>query len=182
MGGIRGDFGKLATLTRRLGRLGPAQAELRQDLAQEALTLVQQGFDRSVDPWDRPWLPLKHRKGQPLRDTGRLMNSFTPVVTATGIRVGTNVSYAPPHQFGAQIAPHTRAKGRYQAIDRSGKFRKHSGIRAKAARVRFLSPATFANGITIPARVMLPIGVPGDRWMRGLRSVVDRWLKRQVMP
>ncbi len=65
-----------------------------------------------------PWKPVKNRDGQPLRDTGRLMNSITRKATGSEVRVGTNVVYAAVHHFGAKrgsfgtkevtVKPHTR--------------------------------------------------------------------------
>jgi phage gpG-like protein len=42
------------------------------------------------------------REGQPLLDTGRLRSSITYNANASGVEVGTNVEYAPVHQFGGQ--------------------------------------------------------------------------------
>lgn len=50
------------------------------------------------DKWDPP----KYRNGQPLRDTGRLMNSIGKQVDGNKIYVGTNVVYAAVHHFGAK--------------------------------------------------------------------------------
>ncbi len=65
-----------------------------------------------------PWQPIKNRDGQPLRDTGRLMNSITKRVAKSEVTVGTNVVYAAVHHFGAKrgsfgtktvtVKPHTR--------------------------------------------------------------------------
>ena len=65
-----------------------------------------------------PWQAIKNRDGQPLRDTGRLMNSITRQVTEREVTVGTNVVYAAVHHFGAKkgsfgtvtatVKPHTR--------------------------------------------------------------------------
>lgn len=49
-----------------------------------------------------PWKPVKGRAGEPLRDTGRLMNSITRKVTDNEVRVGTNVVYAAVHHFGEE--------------------------------------------------------------------------------
>lgn len=48
------------------------------------------------------WAPLKRRDGQPLRDTGRLMNSIGKQVDGNTVYVGTNVVYAAVHHFGAK--------------------------------------------------------------------------------
>lgn len=50
------------------------------------------------DSWPRP----KHRDGQPLRATGRLMNSIGKQVDGNTVYVGTNVVYAAPMHFGAK--------------------------------------------------------------------------------
>jgi len=49
-----------------------------------------------------PWKPVKNRDGQPLRDTGRLMNSITRKVTGNEVKVGSNVVYAALHHYGAE--------------------------------------------------------------------------------
>lgn len=48
------------------------------------------------------WPGLKVRAGQPLRDTGRLMNSLGRHVSSDKVMVGTNVVYAAIHNFGGQ--------------------------------------------------------------------------------
>lgn len=60
-------------------------------------------FRLGVDPWGSPWARLKLRRGQPLRDTGRLQRSITSRPDADGVTIGTNVLYARTHQFGAEI-------------------------------------------------------------------------------
>lgn len=68
------------------------------NLEAEAVTQVKLGFRQSRDPYGNAWAPLKHRDGRPLRDTGRLNNSFTAKAENGRLRVGTNVEYAPTHQ------------------------------------------------------------------------------------
>ena len=68
-----------------------------------AATMMQQAVRNNFAQGGRPkWLPLKSRDGQPLRDTGRLMNSLTREATQTEARVGTNVVYAAIHNFGGK--------------------------------------------------------------------------------
>jgi phage gpG-like protein len=83
---------------------GETKATMLKLAAAEALKLVQLGFRKGVDPYGKPWAPLKRRNGKPLRDTGRLANSFTARPTAEGFVVGTNTDYAPHHQWGAPKA------------------------------------------------------------------------------
>jgi phage gpG-like protein len=93
-------------------------------------------FKLGIDPWGNPWQALKFRKGQPLRDTGRLQRSIVSKPDASGVTVGTNVLYAPTHQFGAEIFP------------------------VKAKRLVFPGPngrLIFAKKVKIPARPFMPL-------------------------
>ena len=60
-------------------------------------------FKLGVDPWSQPWMKLKYRQGQPLRDSGRLQRSIVSQADATGVTIGTNIAYARVHQNGADI-------------------------------------------------------------------------------
>lgn len=86
-----------------------AKAAVIDAVAAEAISLVALGFETGTAPDGSPWAPLKSRDGQPLRDTGRLMNSVATEravkKTKTGFRIGTNVSYAGFHQEGTRTAP-----------------------------------------------------------------------------
>ena len=69
---------------------------------------VLEGFERQRDPWGRPWEPLSpetvRRKGSSriLEDTGRLRQSIAwRTLGRDAVVVGTNVEYAPVHQFGS---------------------------------------------------------------------------------
>ena len=85
----------LAGMQERGGNLRPA--------LNVAATMMQQAVRNNFAQGGRPkWLPLKSRDGQPLRDTGRLMNSLTREATQTEARVGTNVVYAAIHNFGGK--------------------------------------------------------------------------------
>lgn len=93
-------------------------------------------FKLGIDPWANPWAKLKIRKGQPLRDTGRLQRSIVSNPDSTGVTVGTNVDHAAVHQFGMTITPKT------------------------AKRLVFPGPGgrmIFAKKVTIPARPFMPL-------------------------
>src|SRR5574343_1643438 len=52
------------------------------------------GFHASKNPYGEPWAAIRHRVGQPLRDTGRLMNSVTyNVISKQAVEVGTERVY-----------------------------------------------------------------------------------------
>jgi phage gpG-like protein len=114
--------------------------------------LVQMEFRQSKDPYGKPWAPLKLRKGKPLRDTGRLANSFSGRPTSSGIKVGTNVRYATTHQYGATIRP-----------------RKARGV--LAFKVRGGKRWYFATKVKIPARAMLPKHGLGQ-WQMPIRKAM----------
>lgn len=62
--------------------------------------LVMRSFETSTDPYGKKWAPIKHRKGQPLRDTGILMNSINFESKKGQLKIGTNVEYASYHNLG----------------------------------------------------------------------------------
>ena len=68
--------------------------------------LVRESIRTNFADGGRPhkWRRLKRRKGQPLRDTGRLQNSIASLVPPGDNRViiGTNVKYAAMQNFGAK--------------------------------------------------------------------------------
>lgn len=93
-------------------------------------------FKLGVDPWASPWAKLKIRRGQPLRDTGRLNRSIVANPDSTGVTIGTNVQFAAVHQYGATIEP------------------------KRAKRLVFPGPGgklIFAKKVTIPARPFMPL-------------------------
>ena len=62
------------------------------------------GFHDSKNPYGEQWAAIRHRVGQPLRDTGRLMNSFTyNVISNQAVEVGTNTEYFVKHQQGIKV-------------------------------------------------------------------------------
>ena len=86
-------------------RLPAVKKRLLNAAAAEALTQVKLGFRGSKAPNGAPWKPLKVRDGRPLRDTGRLGNSFTVKISGQLVTLGTNVVYARFHQFGTPRIP-----------------------------------------------------------------------------
>jgi phage gpG-like protein len=101
---------------------------------------VQLGFKSGVSPYGASWAPLRLRQGQPLRDTGRLLSSIKPAADPAGVTVGTNVSYAAVHQFGATIRP-KKAGGRLVFSGPGGMI--------------------FARQVKIPARPFMPLDASG---------------------
>lgn len=127
-----GAKAKLAALSAAANDMRPAYETIGRVLVNR----IRLGFKLGIDPWGSPWLKLKIRQGQPLRDTGRLQRSITSQPDAQGVTVGTSLRYAPVHQFGATITP------------------------KKAKRLVFPGPGgklIFAKKSVIPARPFLPL-------------------------
>ena len=112
-------------------------------------------FVDGSDPYGTAWAHPIFRDGQPLRDTGRLMNSMTHRATAGGVAIGTNVEYAGTHQQGATV----KAKNKPLL-----KFKTPAGWISKKA-------------VTIPARPFLPTpegGLPESWRITIIRTVSDQ--------
>lgn len=152
---------KLALLQKAAANPQPVYATIGRVLVNR----IRLCFKMGVDPWGNPWAALKMRKGQPLRDTGRLQRSITSRADAEGVTVGTNVFYAPTHQFGATITP------------------------KKAKRLVFPGPGgnlIFAKKVVVPARPFMPmrryvatVALPPDWALQVVRSI-KAYLKTAV--
>lgn len=123
----------------KLKAMGAALADMRPVYATVGRSItnrIRLCFKLGIDPWANPWAALKIRKGQPLRDTGRLQRSIVANPDSTGVTIGTNVKHAAVHQFGATIVPRN------------------------ARRLVFPGPngrMIFAKKVTIPARPFMPL-------------------------
>lgn len=72
----------------------------------EMLYQTEQNFENQSSPEGVPWeksLRAIVQGGETLRDTGRLLNSFTYNALPDGVEWGTNVVYAPWLHYGARI-------------------------------------------------------------------------------
>lgn len=139
----------LELLGQRIDDMRPA---LR-SIGRSWLTNIQSGFRSGSDPYGNQWAPVR-RGGQPLRLTGILRDSFSFDVDGDGLRVGTNIQYAPLHQFGGEI----RAKN-------------HPYLRFKVGE-RWVSK----KSVTIPARKMLPDqGLP-ETWQDDALDAMSKHL------
>lgn len=117
---------------------------------------VDMNFRRGHGPDGGPWAPLKVRKGQPLRDTGRLQRSITWQADATRVVIGTNLLYARLQQFGGTIKPN---KGKYLVFP-AGKGK-----------------MAFARSVTIPARPFIGIG---KRQVDLINRIAYEWIDEKL--
>jgi phage virion morphogenesis protein len=118
------------------------------------------GFNDGADPYGNAWAHPVFRDGQPLRDTGRLMNSITHNADDKGVEIGTNVCYAATHQFGATITAGKASQGSACQPAQGAPFLVFPGPGGHPI---------FAKQVKIPARPFLPTrerGLPAEWWQQ----------------
>ncbi len=133
---------------------------------------IRMGFRLGRSPWGHPWADLAIREGEPLRDTKRLQNSITYAIEGEEVAIGTNVCYAPVHQFGATI----------EAQKPSGN--NVCGYQPKGAKMlAFPGPAgmIFAKKVKIPARPFLPLTETGQAalpqpWEASVLDAISKYI------
>lgn len=153
-------------MKKKLGDLidaGQSITPAMQNVGRKLKTKVQLGFKSGASPWGAKWAPLSaltRHGGQPLRNTGHLMNSITAQVKNNSVEIGTNlqaeggVKFPAVHQFGAVIKP------------------------VNAKRLRWMHPGgfpVFAKKVVIPARPFLPLTASGatdlpEKWAADVLS------------
>jgi phage gpG-like protein len=121
---ITSDSSPIDEIFKRLNQFNADQFQLFDEIGAELSHRVQARFLNGIDvdgnPWKISWR-ARLQGGQTLRDTGRLMNSYTHNVLSNGVEVGTNVEYAPYLHFGAKILP---KNGQYITFAVGGQYRK----------------------------------------------------------
>ncbi|HGY9638062.1 TPA: phage virion morphogenesis protein [Pseudomonas putida] len=97
---------QLQALAAKIKKLGPNNQHIRSGL-QEIAALwenrIKANFRKSQDPYGNTWAEIKHRKGQPLLDTGMLRNSISGEVRGLSIVLGSPLEYADTHQDGIHV-------------------------------------------------------------------------------
>ncbi len=160
---VDGDWAQLQKLLQELDALSSPSTMVRAafGVQQALVTEVRLGFRAQTSPYGKPWDPLKKKrgrnkdKGKILRDTGRLANSITGGYSGSEVRVGTNVEYAPYHQFGTK--GRKAEERRYQPVNAKGRFiSKEKASKVKRGKVSARDLVFKAGSGAIPAREFLP--------------------------
>lgn len=102
-----------------------------QEVGRRLVNDFKMGFRQGIAPNGEKWEPLKHREGQPLRDTGRLQRSISFKAGEKQVEIGTNVAYAKAHQFGVtkqNVPEHTKLIN--QAFGKKLKFPVYANVKA----------------------------------------------------
>jgi len=106
---LTGNKGVIAKFQGRLMRLPTVGARMvNEQLAEEALMLVADGFTHERAPSGRRWKAITYRNGMILDDTGALKRGWqnaTRTVTVRGFRIANHdVPYVNVHQKGIRVA------------------------------------------------------------------------------
>ena len=114
---------------RRLNQIGQRVSFVLKEIA----PIVRDFIVENIKNGDhKPNSPLTKRvKGssKPLMDTGQLRASITYVVNKDVLKVGSNLVYAPVHQFGATITPKVAKKLTLPATRKVKKLTMAKGVR-----------------------------------------------------
>jgi phage gpG-like protein len=121
---IQADSSPIEAVLKQLGNFDSLKDQLFDEIGAGLVDSVQHRFltGTGVDgnPWKISWR-ARMQGGETLRDTGRLMNSYTHNVLSSGVEVGTDVAYAPHLHYGATILP---KNGQYITFAVGGQYRK----------------------------------------------------------
>ena len=121
---IQADSSPIEAVLKQLGSFDSLKAQLFDEIGAGLVNSVQNRFltgnDVDGNPWKISWR-ARMQGGETLRDTGRLMNSYTHNVLSSGVEVGTDVVYAPHLHYGATILP---KNGQYITFAVGGQYRK----------------------------------------------------------
>jgi len=121
---IQADSSPIEAILNQLGNFESLKNQLFDEIGAGLVDSVQHRFLTGTDvdgnPWKISWR-ARMQGGETLRDTGRLMNSYTHNVLSNGVEVGTDVAYAPHLHYGATILP---KNGQYITFAVGGQYRK----------------------------------------------------------
>lgn len=93
--GVRGDSARLDKLIRTMDRLARGSvAELAGVLGEQALELVDEGFERGRAPSGRRWPQPAYRSGPPMILSGRLRRSYVLRLRTHGFEIVSRTPYA----------------------------------------------------------------------------------------
>lgn len=121
---IQADSSPIEAILNQLGNFESLKNQLFDEIGAGLVDSVQHRFLTGTDvdgnPWKISWR-ARMQGGETLRDTNRLMNSYTHNVLLNGVEVGTDVAYAPYLHYGATILP---KNGQYITFAVGGQYRK----------------------------------------------------------
>lgn len=179
---LLGDFSKLADAIGKLNNLASPRTfrGIANNVGQELVVLVDDGFEAERAPSGAAWAKLKHRRGKILQDPGKLRASIHHRLQGDTVLVGTKLFYGTFHQLGTKGH---KASTRNQPAAGEGFARFISKARAskrKRGAVSFRQLNFREGGGRIPARPFLPTDnapLPA-KWDSRLAEIIETELAR----
>lgn len=167
-------------------RLERDRRRIFREIGQSLLVSVRAGIEAEESPDGEAWEPLRpstvrQRGGDAhpvLQRSGRLKRSITMRLIPEGVIVGTNLVYAPVHQFGAEISKRAGAvKLHFRRIRRGTKKGQVRFAKANDKRASF-GMAAAAHTARIPARPFLfrKDGDIPESWKAAVTAIIKRHL------
>ncbi len=152
-------------------------ADLNENLAEEAKSLLTEGFEAQRSGDGEPWLdknPAFGRGGRIMLVTGRFLGSFTTDPLPDGFQVGSNFIGARVLTEGATI----KAKnGKALAIPMVTAMTVFGSRGKRLKKPRAVTGVLFVQSVTIPARRVFPTGADaGPIWGPRLRELIEDFL------
>lgn len=99
-----GDFAALQRFANKIRKVPSVLQVVNEQLCEETIELIREGFENSTDPFGNRWRDPKLRDGRPLEDTGGLKASwFRKFVGADRFSVANAKTYAIYHQRGTGV-------------------------------------------------------------------------------
>jgi phage virion morphogenesis protein len=150
---LTGDFAALDAWAKQIGKFTTQTVprQVAKQLADEALRLVDQGFETGKDPYGNPWAPRKGRSKKPiLVRRGRLRRYRRRSFSAIGFTIGSNAPYAGYHQHGTGLHG---PKGRKYTI----RAKQTAYLKFKTSDGKWVYRRQVQHP-GVPRRAMVPIG------------------------
>lgn len=198
--GIRGDFGKLKAWQKRLESLGSNEVRerLAKNLAEEAISLVQEGFRTETDPYGKQWAPKVFGDGYAVlvRSNELRRGWHRSKVSAQGFRISPSATAAKYAKFtlgtgvyGPSKKPITPKNGTFLAFKTPG-YVTRAAVRgmAKGAKRKKFGGARSGSYIFVrsvkgsPPRLMVPQkkrGLP-PKWHDALIDTTDEFIQHHL--
>ena len=127
---LKGDFKALQKWQAQLNNTTELLQVVSENLAEEAIDLVKEGFATETDPYGKKWAALQLRSGKILQKDGGLKGSWNPKrVTKKGFMLASGKAYAVYHQdgtglFGPKNRRITPKKAKALKLGKSGLIRR----------------------------------------------------------
>ncbi len=114
---------------RRLNQIGQRVSFVLKEIAPIVRDFIVENIKNGNHKPNSPLTKRVKGSSKPLMDTGQLRASITYVVNKDVLKVGSNLVYAPVHQFGATITPKVAKKLTLPATRKVKKLTMAKGVR-----------------------------------------------------